>query len=97
MVAKSYPTLVTPWTIVHQAPLSIGFSRQDTGVGCHFLLQLTEPFYIIEAAPLPKATSAQQAKLYALTWGCTLAESKFANISIDSRYGLEVVHSFWML
>ena len=23
----------------HQAPLSLGFSRQDTGVGCHFLLQ----------------------------------------------------------
>ena len=23
----------------HQAPLSLGFSRQNTGVGCHFLLQ----------------------------------------------------------
>ena len=23
----------------HQAPLSLGFSRQETGVGCHFLLQ----------------------------------------------------------
>ena len=23
----------------HQAPPSLGFSRQDTGVGCHFLLQ----------------------------------------------------------
>ena len=29
----------TPWTAVHQAPPSLGFSRQDTGVGCHFLLQ----------------------------------------------------------
>ena len=26
---------VIPWTVVHQAPLSLGF----TGVGCHFLLQ----------------------------------------------------------
>ena len=23
----------------HQAPPSLGFSRQNTGVGCHFLLQ----------------------------------------------------------
>ena len=30
---------VTPQTAAHQASLSLGFSRQDTGVGCHFLLQ----------------------------------------------------------
>ena len=30
---------VTPQTAAHQAPPSLGFSRQDTGVGCHFLLQ----------------------------------------------------------
>ena len=37
----------TPWTIAHQTPLSMGFSRQEhwsekkktTGVGCHSLLQ----------------------------------------------------------
>ena len=29
----------TLWTIARQAPLSMGFSRQDTGVGCHALLQ----------------------------------------------------------
>ena len=28
IVAKSRPTLVTPWTIVCQAPLSMGFPRQ---------------------------------------------------------------------
>ena len=26
-------------TVAHQAPLSMGLPRQDTGVGCHFLLQ----------------------------------------------------------
>ena len=31
----------TPWTIAHQSPPSMGFSRQDTGVGCHSLLQGT--------------------------------------------------------
>ena len=28
-----------PWTVAHQTPPSLGFSTQDTGVGCHFLLQ----------------------------------------------------------
>ena len=27
------------WTVAHQAPLSMGFSRQETGEGCHALLQ----------------------------------------------------------
>ena len=29
----------TPWTVAHQAPPSMRFSRQEYGVGCHFLLQ----------------------------------------------------------
>ena len=29
LVAKSCLTLVTPWTVAHQAPLSMGFSRQE--------------------------------------------------------------------
>ena len=29
----------TPYTAAHQAPPSLGFSRKNTGVGCHFLLQ----------------------------------------------------------
>ena len=30
--------LATPWTAAYQAPPSIGFSRKNTGVGCHCLL-----------------------------------------------------------
>ena len=30
-------TLATPWIVTHQAPLSMGFPRQERG--CHFLLQ----------------------------------------------------------
>ena len=30
---------VTSWTIAHQAPLSMGFSRKEHWRGCHFLLQ----------------------------------------------------------
>ena len=29
LVAKLYPTLVTPWTVAHQAPLPIEFSRHQ--------------------------------------------------------------------
>ena len=32
---------VTSWTIACQAPLSMGFSRQEYWGGCHFLLQGT--------------------------------------------------------
>ena len=39
LVAQSCPTLVTPWTGAHEAPLSIGFSGKNTAVGCHFLPQ----------------------------------------------------------
>ena len=37
LVAKSCPTLATPWTIACQAPLSIGFSRQEYWNGLPFL------------------------------------------------------------
>ena len=36
LVAKSCPTLVTPWTVAHQAPLSMGFSRQEYWSGWPF-------------------------------------------------------------
>ena len=36
LVAKACPTLVTPWTIACQAPLSMGFSRQEYWSGLPF-------------------------------------------------------------
>ena len=30
---------VTPWTVAHRAPLSVGFPRQEHWSGCHALLQ----------------------------------------------------------
>ena len=37
-------SFLTPWSVAHQTPLSLGFPRQEyiaepTGVGCHFLIQ----------------------------------------------------------
>ena len=37
LVAKSCPILVTPWTVACQAPLSMGFSRQEYWSGLPFL------------------------------------------------------------
>ena len=36
LVAKLRPTLVTPWTVARQAPLSMGFSRQEYWSGLPF-------------------------------------------------------------
>jgi hypothetical protein len=36
LVAKSCPTLVTPWTVACQAPLSVGFPRQEYWNGLPF-------------------------------------------------------------
>ena len=48
LVAKSCPTLSTPWAIALQAPLSMGFSRQEYWSRCcpHKLSSLTHfPLY----------------------------------------------------
>ena len=36
LVTKSCPTLVIPWTVAHQAPLPMGFSRQEYWSGLPF-------------------------------------------------------------
>ena len=36
LVAKSCPALATPYTVACQAPLSMGFSRQEYGSGLPF-------------------------------------------------------------
>ena len=36
LVAKLCPTPVTPWTVAHQAPLSMGSPRQDYWNGLPF-------------------------------------------------------------
>ena len=35
-IGKSCPTLATPWTVAHQAPLSMGFSKQEDWSGLPF-------------------------------------------------------------
>ena len=40
--------LATLWTVACQAPLSMGFPRQEYWRGCHFLLQGLLPYPEIE-------------------------------------------------
>ena len=49
LVIQPCLTFCDPWTVAHQAPLSMGFSRQECWVGCHFLLQ--EIFLMQESNP----------------------------------------------
>ena len=37
LVTKSHPNLATPWTVVRQAPLSMGLSSQEYWSGLPFL------------------------------------------------------------
>ncbi|KAF4797057.1 hypothetical protein TURU_077936 [Turdus rufiventris] len=49
---------------------------------------------LIESGPLPTNTSAQKAKIVALTWALELAKGKEINIYTDSRYVFGVVHAY---
>ena len=61
IVTKSCPTLVSPWTVAHQVPLSMGFSRKEYWSGLPFPspgdrpkpgIQLTSPALQEDSQPL---------------------------------------------
>ena len=54
-VAKSCPTLATPWTVACQAPLSVGFSRQEYWSG----LPLTSPGDLPDLGIEPRSPALQ--------------------------------------
>ena len=59
LVAKSCPTLVTPWTIAHQTPLSMGFPRQEYWSG----LPSSTPGDLPDPGIKPKSTAVQVGSL----------------------------------
>ena len=52
----------TPWAVACQVPLSMEFSRQDTGVGCHSLLQGSSWTSRISEIPLQIYSSCKKKK-----------------------------------
>ena len=69
---------VTPGTLARQAPLSMEFSRilEDTGVGCHFLLQgifLTQKLNL--CSHIKSEAVAQHVLICQLLWSSGLCKS----------------------
>ena len=62
LVAKLCPTLVTPWTVACQVPLSMGFSRREywSGLSCPPPGNLPHP----GIAPFSPVAPALQANLF---------------------------------
>ena len=56
---------VTLWAVAHQALLSMGFSRQEYWVGCHFLLQGDLP----DSGIKPRSPALQADSLLTELWG----------------------------
>ena len=67
VVVKACPTLVTLWTMAHQAPLSMGFPRQETGVGFHFLLWEKATFQL---TPQCQLSQSGWVKVFPRIWTC---------------------------
>ena len=55
---------VTLWTVTHQAPLSMGFSRQEYWSGCHFLLYTDVFRKTIPEAPIWSMQSPRSDEKY---------------------------------
>ena len=56
LAAQSCLILATSWIVAHQAPFSMGFSRQEYWVGCHFLFEGIFPTRGIESKFLALAS-----------------------------------------
>ena len=52
LIAHSYLTFVTPWTVAHQAPLSMEFPREECWSGLPFSIPGKLPDAGIKLAPL---------------------------------------------
>ena len=63
--AMSHLTLETPWTVAHQAPLSMGFSRQESWSGFPFPSSVDLPNPGIE----PRSPALQADSLPTELWG----------------------------
>ena len=67
--------IVTPWTIVHQVPLSLGFSQQEYCSGLPFFPPGDLPHLVIESV-YPVSPALQEDFLPLSHWGSPLCEYK---------------------
>ena len=69
----------TPWTVAHQAPLSMGFSRQEYWSGLPYLPPGDLPDTGIEPAPLMSPALAVEFFTTSATWEAPLSEVTLNN------------------
>ena len=69
----------TLWTVACQAPLSVEFSRQNTGVGCYFLLQV-----IFLPQGLNPHLNSQADSLLLSYWGNPIYRHNYLNAEFSS-------------
>ena len=87
LVTKSCLTLVTPWTLARQAPLSIGFSRQEYWSG----LPLPSPGDLPDPGIKPRCPTLQADSLLTELWGKPLYKSYEGSPSTKSSIKWEVL------
>ena len=73
LVAKSCPTLATPWTVARQTPLSMGFSRQECWSGLPF----PSPGNLPDPGIKPRSPALQADSLLSKPPGKPKTELKF--------------------
>ena len=81
LVAKSCPTLVTPWTVAFQAPLSMGFSRQKYWSGLPF----SSPGDLPDPGNEPRPPALQADSLPTELQGKPIRESKFFSRNVSKK------------
>ena len=69
LVAKSFPTLSTPWGLARRAPLSMGFSRQEYWSGFPFPSLGDVPDPGIEPGSPALQADSSPAELKGKPWG----------------------------
>ena len=85
--------LATPWTVAHQAPLSMGFSRQECWSGLPF----TPPENVPDPGIKPMSRALQADSLSLSHWGrslesiCPLPQ----NLAPKSAKALVLITSLW--
>ena len=92
LVAKLCPTLVTPWVVAHQAPLSMGFSRQEYWSGLPF----PSPRYLPDPGVEPRssawqANSLSLSHLGSLLIHCTTREVPIITFCLVKHFGWDSV------
>ena len=73
LVAKSCLTLATPWAVAHQAPLSMGFSRQEYWSGLPF----PSPGDLPDPGIQPRSPALQADSLPTELWGKSSYEDSY--------------------